>query len=169
MKRFDLAGVVATNTTIARRDLSTPAARVEAIGAGGLSGPPVKARARAMVTMARQALGAHAAIIGVGGVETIDDVEALRKAGRQPRPDLHRLDLRRPRPPGRAGARALDAARLTTTPTSRQSVQALASSVVTPSASPQGLAETSAGVPVQFFCTFSVWSSVATSAPVVRS
>ncbi len=81
VKRFELSGVVATNTTIARRGLATPASRVEAIGAGGLSGPPVKARARAMVTMARQALGPGAAIIGVGGIETVDDVVAMRKAG----------------------------------------------------------------------------------------
>ena len=41
-----LDGVVATNTTIARAGLRTDAARVEAVGAGGLSGPPLRARAR---------------------------------------------------------------------------------------------------------------------------
>src|SRR5271165_361072 len=40
-----LAGVVATNTTIGRAGLATGAARVETIGAGGLSGPPLRARA----------------------------------------------------------------------------------------------------------------------------
>jgi dihydroorotate dehydrogenase len=81
VKRFELAGVVATNTTVARRDLRTPAARIEEIGAGGLSGPPVNARARAMVTMARAALGARAAVIGVGGIETASDVRAMLHAG----------------------------------------------------------------------------------------
>jgi dihydroorotate dehydrogenase len=81
VKRFELAGVVATNTTVARRDLRTPAARIEEIGAGGLSGPPVNARARAMVTMARAALGAKAAVIGVGGIETASDVRAMLHAG----------------------------------------------------------------------------------------
>ena len=42
--RLGLAGVVATNTTIRRDGLRTPAATVEAMGAGGLSGPPVAAR-----------------------------------------------------------------------------------------------------------------------------
>ena len=81
VKRFGLTGVVASNTTIARTGLSTPAARIAQVGAGGLSGPPVNARARAMVTMARQVLGAEAAIIGVGGIETTEDVVAMRKAG----------------------------------------------------------------------------------------
>ncbi len=39
-----LAGVVATNTTLSRAGLVTPASEVEAIGAGGLSGPPLHAR-----------------------------------------------------------------------------------------------------------------------------
>jgi len=36
-----LDGVIATNTTLAREGLATPATVVEAIGAGGLSGPPL--------------------------------------------------------------------------------------------------------------------------------
>ncbi|MGH7270862.1 MAG: quinone-dependent dihydroorotate dehydrogenase, partial [Polyangiaceae bacterium] len=35
-----VAGVVATNTTVSRAGLATDSTRVEAIGAGGLSGPP---------------------------------------------------------------------------------------------------------------------------------
>ncbi len=38
-----LSGIIATNTTIARTGLSTDAAKVEAMGAGGLSGAPLKA------------------------------------------------------------------------------------------------------------------------------
>jgi dihydroorotate dehydrogenase len=81
VKRFELTGVVATNTTIGRSGLRTPASQVEAIGAGGLSGPPVNARARAMVTMARDALGPAATVIGVGGLETAADVRAMLRAG----------------------------------------------------------------------------------------
>ncbi len=36
-----LDGVIATNTTISRAGLRTPAAEVEALGAGGLSGQPL--------------------------------------------------------------------------------------------------------------------------------
>ena len=76
-----LDGVVATNTTIARAGLATSAAEIEAIGAGGLSGPPLKMRARDVVARARAALGAKTCVVGVGGVENADDVIALTRAG----------------------------------------------------------------------------------------
>ena len=81
VKRVGLDGVVATNTTIARDGLATPAARIAEIGAGGLSGPPLRERSRAMVKRAREALGNGPTIIGVGGVATADDVRAMRGAG----------------------------------------------------------------------------------------
>ena len=76
-----LDGVVATNTTIARAGLRTEAARVEEIGAGGLSGPPLRARALEVVTRVRARLGAQTTVIGVGGVESADDVLAFARAG----------------------------------------------------------------------------------------
>jgi dihydroorotate dehydrogenase len=80
-KELGLAGVVATNTTIGRAGLATDAPRVEAVGAGGLSGPPLRARALAVVRMARACLGPAATIVGVGGIETADDVLAFVRAG----------------------------------------------------------------------------------------
>ena len=41
-----IAGVIATNTTISREGLSTPAEEVEDMGAGGLSGAPLRRSAR---------------------------------------------------------------------------------------------------------------------------
>ena len=79
--RAGLAGVVATNTTIKREGLRTSADDVAAMGAGGLSGPPVRARALAMVARARQVLGASATIIGVGGIENADHAKAYLSAG----------------------------------------------------------------------------------------
>lgn len=81
VREVGLAGVVATNTTLSRDGLVTPAARVAALGAGGLSGPPLRARATAMVRRAREALGAAATVIGVGGVSCADDVTRMRDAG----------------------------------------------------------------------------------------
>ncbi len=81
VRETGLAGVVAANTTLSRAGLSTSAARVAEIGAGGLSGPPLRARAIAMVRRARAALGASATVIGVGGVSSADDVARLRDAG----------------------------------------------------------------------------------------
>jgi dihydroorotate dehydrogenase len=76
-----LDGVIATNTTIARAGLRTPAAQVEAIGAGGLSGAPLRARALEVVARVRARLGGRVTVIGVGGVESADDVIALVRAG----------------------------------------------------------------------------------------
>lgn len=62
-----IEGVIATNTTVSRAGLRTSAAVVEAIGAGGLSGAPVRARSTEVVRYLRQK--GDFAIIGVGGVE----------------------------------------------------------------------------------------------------
>ncbi|HEU4410994.1 MAG TPA: quinone-dependent dihydroorotate dehydrogenase [Polyangiaceae bacterium] len=76
-----LDGLVAANTTVARAALATPASEVEAAGAGGLSGKPLRARALAMVRRARERLGPGPTVIGVGGVFGPDDVRALLDAG----------------------------------------------------------------------------------------
>jgi dihydroorotate dehydrogenase len=78
--KFD--GVVATNTTTQRpENLITPKPRVTAIGAGGLSGPPLRARAISVVRRARARLGRDAVIVGVGGVERPQDATAFLRAG----------------------------------------------------------------------------------------
>ncbi|KRA23086.1 dihydroorotate dehydrogenase (quinone) [Microbacterium sp. Root61] len=77
-----LAGVIAANTTISREGLATDAAVVEAAGAGGLSGRPVRERALEVVSLVREtAPDPDFCVIGVGGVETADDVRALLQAG----------------------------------------------------------------------------------------
>jgi dihydroorotate dehydrogenase len=76
-----LAGVVATNTTLSRAGLATDAARVQAIGAGGLSGPPLRARALAVVGRVRKRLGPDAVVVGVGGIERAEHALDFVKAG----------------------------------------------------------------------------------------
>ena len=71
-----LAGLIATNTTISREQLRTPADQVATMGAGGLSGAPMGDRATAVIRHLRARLGADAVIMGVGGV---DSPEAARK------------------------------------------------------------------------------------------
>ncbi|HJL20055.1 MAG TPA: quinone-dependent dihydroorotate dehydrogenase [Sandaracinaceae bacterium LLY-WYZ-13_1] len=78
---LDLAGIVATNTTIARRGLRTPRAAVEAIGAGGLSGAPLKARALEVLERLRRRVGPRLTLIAAGGIETVDDAWARVRAG----------------------------------------------------------------------------------------
>ena len=81
MKGAGLDGVVATNTTIGRAGLSTTRGDVAALGAGGLSGPPLRQRACDVVRRARRALAKWQTVIGVGGMETAADALALVRAG----------------------------------------------------------------------------------------
>lgn len=76
-----LDGIIATNTTISRAGLRTDAAEVERIGAGGLSGRPLTARALDVTRMLRQRVGPDLTLIGVGGITTVDDARARLDAG----------------------------------------------------------------------------------------
>jgi len=70
-----LAGVVATNTTITRDGLRTDAREVEALGAGGLSGPVLRTRAVEVLRLLRTELDRDRTVISVGGVDSAADVE----------------------------------------------------------------------------------------------
>jgi len=78
---LSLAGIVATNTTIARTGLTAPALHVESLGAGGLSGAPLRARANEVMRRLREKIGANKMLIGVGGIETADDAHERMQAG----------------------------------------------------------------------------------------
>ncbi|MGF6824444.1 dihydroorotate dehydrogenase [Microbacterium sp. ZKA21] len=76
-----LSGIIAHNTTIARDGLITDEATVEAAGAGGLSGAPLKERSMEVLKVVRAAVPADFCVIAVGGVETAEDVRARLDAG----------------------------------------------------------------------------------------
>jgi len=76
-----LSGVVATNTTISREGLKADSAKVEAIGAGGLSGKILKSRSTEVVKYLRSHLDSSIAIIAVGGVFTGADAKEKLDAG----------------------------------------------------------------------------------------
>jgi dihydroorotate dehydrogenase len=68
-------GVIATNTTISREGLSTPVPEVQAMGNGGLSGSPLRARALAAMTRVCRRLrrqGRALPVIGVGGIDSAE-------------------------------------------------------------------------------------------------
>jgi dihydroorotate dehydrogenase len=71
-----LDGIIATNTTIARDGLGlrTDKEKIEAIGAGGLSGAPLKARSLEVLRRLYARVGDRVTLVGVGGIETADDV-----------------------------------------------------------------------------------------------
>jgi dihydroorotate dehydrogenase len=79
--RLGLAGLIATNTTLSRSNLVSATEVVEAAGAGGLSGAPLKARAIEVLTLVRAAVPSEFCVISVGGVETGADVDERLRAG----------------------------------------------------------------------------------------
>jgi len=68
-----IAGLIATNTTISREGLQTPAAEVEAVGEGGLSGAPLQSRSNEVIALIYRLTKGKLPIIGVGGVFTAED------------------------------------------------------------------------------------------------
>ncbi len=76
-----LAGIIATNTTIGRDGLRTPAAEVERVGAGGLSGPPLADRSLAVLRRLRTRVGDRVTLVSAGGVGSAADVLERVRAG----------------------------------------------------------------------------------------
>ena len=76
-----LDGIIATNTTTSRAGLASPAAEVAAAGAGGLSGPPLRARSLEVLRRLRARAGDRLVLIAAGGIETPDDAWERLRAG----------------------------------------------------------------------------------------
>lgn len=78
LKRHDMDGVIATNTTLSRNAVKGLAHAEET---GGLSGAPVLAMSNRVITQLRSALGQGFPIIGVGGILSADDAVSKIRAG----------------------------------------------------------------------------------------
>ena len=76
-----LDGIIATNTTISRDSLVTDAATVEAAGAGGLSGVPLRQRSLEVLRLLHGRVGDDLTLIAVGGISTVEDARARLEAG----------------------------------------------------------------------------------------
>ncbi|MFY1632534.1 quinone-dependent dihydroorotate dehydrogenase [Solwaraspora sp. WMMB335] len=74
------AGVIATNTTLSRDGLAGTDAHLAA-QAGGLSGRPLAARARAVVSFVHRETGGALPVVGVGGIVDPDDAARMFDAG----------------------------------------------------------------------------------------
>ena len=77
-KKHGMDGLIATNTTLSREAV---AGHAHAAETGGLSGTPVKARAKAVIQQLRAIAGKEFPLIGVGGVLSGADALARREAG----------------------------------------------------------------------------------------
>ena len=73
------SGVIATNTTVARDGLASPAAL--AAEAGGLSGAPLRAAANRACQQVFRHIGRRAPVIGVGGIFNADEAYERIRSG----------------------------------------------------------------------------------------
>lgn len=76
--RLEITGVIATNTTISREGLASD---VGDIGAGGLSGKPVRTRSTEVIAKIYKYSRGKLPIIGVGGIFTAEDAFEKIAAG----------------------------------------------------------------------------------------
>jgi dihydroorotate dehydrogenase len=74
-----LDGIVAANTTISRDDLVTDSPKLAIIGAGGLSGKPLRQKSTEIVRYINDRTGGQVPLIASGGIFTGEDaIEKLR-------------------------------------------------------------------------------------------
>jgi dihydroorotate dehydrogenase len=83
-KATQLNGIVATNTTVSRKNISLSQEAIDKIGAGGLSGKPITQLATSVIkTLANALKNEHynVPIIGVGGIMNANDAKEKLDAG----------------------------------------------------------------------------------------
>lgn len=76
--RLGVDGVIATNTTLSRSGVES---HRHAAQSGGLSGAPLQTHSLRVVSELRAMLGNRMAIIGVGGIDSVEAALAMRAAG----------------------------------------------------------------------------------------
>lgn len=76
-----LDGLVVSNTTISREGLTSPKKKLDGIGAGGLSGLPLKNRSTDLIYYISQKTKGSLPIIGSGGIFTKSDAQEKIEAG----------------------------------------------------------------------------------------
>jgi len=73
LESLQIDGIIATNTTISRENLSSDPNLVTAAGEGGLSGKPLKRRSTQMIAQLYELTRGRIPLIGVGGIFTARD------------------------------------------------------------------------------------------------
>jgi dihydroorotate dehydrogenase len=79
--RYQINGLIISNTTTSREGLTTDPARVAEIGRGGLSGRPLRERALKLVAQAYRATNGTLPIMGCGGIFNAEDAYRFIRAG----------------------------------------------------------------------------------------
>ncbi len=81
VEKYGIDGIVATNTTITRANLSTEPEVIRTIGNGGMSGAPLTIRSLEVVRYISEKTGGNLPIIGVGGIMSVQDALNMLDAG----------------------------------------------------------------------------------------
>lgn len=76
-----ISGVIATNTTISRGNLTTSKEAIDSIGLGGLSGKPLCKRSTEVIRYLHEKSKGAFPIIGVGGIHSAEDAMEKLRAG----------------------------------------------------------------------------------------
>ena len=80
-EEIQLDGLVVTNTTISRNELQSNTLELERIGAGGLSGDPLKKRSNEFIRYIAEKTKYRMPIIGSGGIRLVEDATEKIKIG----------------------------------------------------------------------------------------
>jgi dihydroorotate dehydrogenase len=80
-KEIKLDGLIIANTTIERKELQTSKHKLETIGAGGLSGAPLKEKSTEMVRYINERSNGAIPVIASGGIFTANDAKEKINAG----------------------------------------------------------------------------------------
>lgn len=80
-EEVQLEGIIATNTTISRAQLTSPKELVEQIGNGGLSGAPVKNISDDALAYLQDKKPENTVLVGVGGICSAQDALDKRQKG----------------------------------------------------------------------------------------
>ena len=81
IRKFDISGIIATNTSSNRQGLQTSSQVVEKKGVGGLSGKPLYLKSKKIVNYIHTQTQGDLPIIAVGGIMSADDAVAMLNAG----------------------------------------------------------------------------------------
>jgi dihydroorotate dehydrogenase len=78
---YAVDGIIATNTTSQRYNLSTTNEIISRLGSGGLSGKPLRDRSTEIIRFIHGRTGGKLPLIGVGGIISVEDALEKIKAG----------------------------------------------------------------------------------------
>lgn len=81
VQQTQIAGIIATNTTINRDGLDYEKSEIQAIGFGGLSGKPLTKRSTEVIKYLKEKSNNAFPIIGVGGIHSVEDALEKINAG----------------------------------------------------------------------------------------